>query len=135
MRSRLQADLDVIEQRIRIGEVMDSQAPVLGDEIEHRFQDTIEWWRNWSSQIDYDGPNKKLVLTSAITLKGLTNAPTGAIAAAATTSLPECPGGERKRRIPRRFLEWKRERLIGIINRELNGDRTERRKCIVTPRV
>lgn len=65
------------------------------EEIERRFQDTIKWWRNWCSQMSYDGANKKQVLTSAMVLKGLTNAPTGAIAAAATTSLPERIGGSR----------------------------------------
>jgi GH15 family glucan-1,4-alpha-glucosidase len=65
------------------------------EEICQRFEQTIEWWRRWSEQADYDGPYRDRVMRSAIVLKGLTNAPTGAIAAAATTSLPENIGGSR----------------------------------------
>ncbi|MCC7085257.1 MAG: glycoside hydrolase family 15 protein [Pirellulales bacterium] len=53
------------------------------------------WWQTWSRRCTYDGPWKELVLRSLITLKALTYAPTGGIVAAATTSLPECIGGER----------------------------------------
>jgi GH15 family glucan-1,4-alpha-glucosidase len=66
-----------------------------GDEIERRFRETEKWWDTWSSQAKYSGPYKKEVLQSAVVLKGLTNASTGAIAAAATTSLPEQIGGSR----------------------------------------
>lgn len=64
-------------------------------ELERRFTETVKWWRNWSSKANYQGPYQEQVLRSAIVLKGLTNAPTGAIAAAATTSLPERIGGSR----------------------------------------
>ena len=57
--------------------------------------DTEEWWRAWASSFSYDGPWKEQVLRSAITLKGLTFAPTGGIVAALTTSLPEKIGGVR----------------------------------------
>ncbi|MFZ3468539.1 glycoside hydrolase family 15 protein [Streptomyces sp. 4.24] len=52
-------------------------------------------WREWSSQCRYDGPYREAVTRSLITLKALTYAPTGGIAAAATTSLPEELGGVR----------------------------------------
>lgn len=65
------------------------------DEIERRFKETADWWHTWSSQADYNGPYRQQVLQSALVLKGLTNASTGAIAAAATTSLPEQIGGAR----------------------------------------
>ncbi len=66
-----------------------------GAELQAHFRETLEWWRNWSSKIVYeDGPGTNLV-RSAITLKALTFAPTGAIVAAVTTSLPEQTGGER----------------------------------------
>jgi GH15 family glucan-1,4-alpha-glucosidase len=57
--------------------------------------DTEAWWRDWSAGCTYDGPARDLVYRSAVTLKGLTYAPTGGIVAAATTSLPEFVGGVR----------------------------------------
>ena len=47
------------------------------------------WWREWIGRCTYDGPHRETVLRSLITLKALTYAPTGAIVAALTTSLPE----------------------------------------------
>ncbi|MCZ4096165.1 glycoside hydrolase family 15 protein [Streptomyces sp. H39-C1] len=55
----------------------------------------IEDWEKWSAQCTYDGPWREAVLRSLITLKALTYAPTGGIAAAVTTSLPEEIGGVR----------------------------------------
>ena len=64
-------------------------------ELREHFEETLQWWRDWSDKIVYeDGPGVNIV-RSAITLKALTYAPTGAIIAAPTTSLPEEPGGER----------------------------------------
>lgn len=53
------------------------------------------WWREWSGRCTYEGEWREAVLRSLITLKALTYAPTGGIAAAATTSLPEHIGGVR----------------------------------------
>ncbi len=58
-------------------------------------EETLHFWREWSAVSHYDGPYRKLVRRSAITLKLLTYHPTGAIVAAGTTSLPEEIGGER----------------------------------------
>ena len=57
---------------------------------------TAHHWQHWlaGGRIP-DHPWKSHLARSALTLKGLSYAPTGAIAAAATTSLPETPGGER----------------------------------------
>ena len=64
-------------------------------ELDTRLRETIEWWQEWSTQARCDGPDGPGVMRSAITLKALSYAPTGAITAAPTTSLPESPGGSR----------------------------------------
>jgi alpha,alpha-trehalase len=66
------------------------------EEIAARLDDTIEAWRTWSGlHQSYDGPWRDLVHQSGRVLQALTFQPTGAIIAAATTSLPEGVGGER----------------------------------------
>jgi GH15 family glucan-1,4-alpha-glucosidase len=58
--------------------------------------ETISYWREWLSNGTFpDHPWRSYMERSALTLKGLSYAPTGAIMAAATTSLPETPGGAR----------------------------------------
>jgi len=64
-------------------------------ELDRRLEETIEWWHNWCSRGQIGGPYAEQLQRSAIVLKGLSNAPSGAIAAAATTSLPESAGGSR----------------------------------------
>jgi GH15 family glucan-1,4-alpha-glucosidase len=57
---------------------------------------TADFWHEWLSRGNFpDHPWRAYLQRSALTLKGLTYAPTGAMIAAATTSLPETPGGER----------------------------------------
>lgn len=57
---------------------------------------TERFWRDWITQGQFpDHPWRVYLQRSALTLKGLTYSPTGALIAAATTSLPETPGGER----------------------------------------
>ncbi len=74
----------------------DLPAPSTLDEAEARMSRTQEYWREWLNHGDFpDHPWRTFLQRSALTLKGLTHAPTGALMAAATTSLPETPGGER----------------------------------------
>ncbi|GAA2412166.1 glycoside hydrolase family 15 protein [Streptomyces coeruleofuscus] len=70
------------------------QRPPLVDPYES-LRHSVEDWRAWAARCRYDGPYRDAVVRSLITLKALTYAPTGGIVAAATTSLPEEPGGVR----------------------------------------
>jgi GH15 family glucan-1,4-alpha-glucosidase len=66
------------------------------DDAYHRLVYTADFWHEWLSHGEFpDHPWRTYLQRSALTLKGLTYAPTGAMIAAATTSLPETPGGER----------------------------------------
>ncbi|MFD7137843.1 glycoside hydrolase family 15 protein [Streptomyces sp. NPDC059894] len=64
-------------------------------EAEEQFTATVAYWRHWLSASRYRGRWREMVHRSALTLKLLTYAPTGAIVAAPTTSLPEQLGGDR----------------------------------------
>ena len=66
-----------------------------GDQAVARLDATTAFWSEWSASGRYDGEWQAAVERSALALKLLVNAPSGAIAAAITTSLPERVGGER----------------------------------------
>jgi GH15 family glucan-1,4-alpha-glucosidase len=59
------------------------------------FDETLGWWQEWAGRLVYPHSAGACVARSAVVLKALTYAPTGAIVAAPTTSLPERIGGER----------------------------------------
>ncbi len=63
--------------------------------FESRLGETIEWWRARAAVCNYAGPYRDAVVRSALALQSLVYRPTGAIAAAATSSLPEALGGSR----------------------------------------
>jgi GH15 family glucan-1,4-alpha-glucosidase len=71
-------------------------SPEDGDDARARLEATTRFWRGWLSRARLpDHRWREPVQRSALTIKGLTYMPTGALVAAATTSLPETPGGER----------------------------------------
>ncbi|MEU3460766.1 glycoside hydrolase family 15 protein [Streptomyces sp. NPDC006733] len=69
--------------------------PLSEDELRRTFARTRGFWHDWTARCRYRGRWQQIVNRSAITLKLLTYAPTGALIAAATTGLPEQIGGER----------------------------------------
>ncbi len=97
-----------------LGVVVSERDPLYvpsAEEIAARIDATASIWRHWSGQITYEGPWTETVVRSALTLKALTVAESGAVAAAATTSLPEQIGG--KRNFDYRFA-WIRDASFAI---------------------
>ncbi len=70
-------------------------ADLHGTAMAARFASTLSFWENWFATCSYDGDHHRRVHRSALMLKLLTYAPTGAMLAAGTTSLPEWVGGPR----------------------------------------
>ena len=74
-----------------VGMLTDRPAPLDGRAA---LADTIAGWQSWADiHPGYDGPYEEQVMRSALVLQALTYQPTGAVVAAATTSLPEELGG------------------------------------------
>ena len=90
-----QGDLHVLSIEFARPEEIDqgpSDVPA-GRELHGRIEETLKWWEGWSGKID--GEATEAAVRSAIVLKALSNAPTGAFVAAPTTSLPEAVGAGR----------------------------------------
>ncbi|HEY2549128.1 MAG TPA: glycoside hydrolase family 15 protein [Streptosporangiaceae bacterium] len=93
----------IARRRLRAGEHAfcalswaDATPPADYDEAHRRLSATADFWHEWLGRGRFpDHPWRKTLQRSALTLKGLIYAPTGALLAAATSSLPETPGGSR----------------------------------------
>ena len=77
------------------GDIIDQVELLDEAELLSRLDETMRFWQDWVGQNTYDGQYKDDVVRAALTLKALTYAPTGAVIAAPTTSLPEVFGGVR----------------------------------------
>lgn len=69
--------------------------PLSRDDVVDMFLATRQYWRDWNNRSTYRGRWREMVARSAMTLKLMTYAPTGALVAAPTAALPEQVGGER----------------------------------------
>jgi GH15 family glucan-1,4-alpha-glucosidase len=78
-------------------ELIDAGGPEepAAEALDARLEQTLAWWRDWAGQLRLGGRDEPGARRSGIALKALTHAPTGAIVAAPTTSLPEVIGGRR----------------------------------------
>jgi len=85
---------DVLHFSLTLAEDWQAVLPPLGQWSRQSVARSEAWWREWASHLRYEGPARELVMRSALALKLLMHAPSGAIIAAPTTSLPEWIGGD-----------------------------------------
>jgi len=85
---------DSAQFSLTYGEESPLVLPPLGDWTHKRIEESTLCWCKWAEQSKYDGAYRDAILRSALVLKLLTYAPSGAVIAAATTSLPERIGGD-----------------------------------------
>jgi GH15 family glucan-1,4-alpha-glucosidase len=92
-RSRLRAG-DVRYVSLTFADEWPAILPPLGEASRVSIERSVAWWKQWTSRLTYDGPERGAVVRSALVLKLLVYAPSGAVLAAPTTSLPERVGGD-----------------------------------------
>ena len=91
--ARLRAG-DAVHSSLTFADDGPAVSPPLGEWSRAAIARTVTWWREWASRLQYAGPRRELVIRSALALKLLVYAPSGAVVAAPTTSLPERIGGD-----------------------------------------
>ena len=92
------------------------------DAAEDLFRSTVAYWRRWIAGCTYTGRWREMVHRSALALKLLTYEPTGAIVAAATTSLPEGPGRRAQLGLPLHLDPRRAFTLYGLHARRLHQE-------------
>jgi GH15 family glucan-1,4-alpha-glucosidase len=80
---------DELQFALSYAEEAPSILPVLGEPVRTAIDRSIQWWQEWAGKSNYRGPYRDAVTRSALVLKLMAYAPSGAIVAAPTTSLPE----------------------------------------------
>ncbi|MFL6314211.1 MAG: glycoside hydrolase family 15 protein [Terriglobales bacterium] len=80
---------ETLEFSLSYSEESPAVLPALGERVRAAIERSVEWWQQWAARSKYQGPYREMVTRSALALKLLAYAPSGAVTAAATTSLPE----------------------------------------------
>jgi GH15 family glucan-1,4-alpha-glucosidase len=85
---------DAIAFSLTLAQEAPAVLPPLGSLIDEKLKLTLDWWQQWAGRAKYSGCYRKQVVRSALVLALLSFAPSGALVAAPTTSLPERIGGD-----------------------------------------
>jgi GH15 family glucan-1,4-alpha-glucosidase len=80
---------DVVHFSLSYSEESPAVLPALGASARASIERSVKWWQTWAERAKYQGPYRDAVVRSALALKLLAYAPSGAVTAAVTTSLPE----------------------------------------------
>jgi GH15 family glucan-1,4-alpha-glucosidase len=91
--ARLRAG-DAVHASLTLADDWPAVLPPLGRWSREAVARSVAWWQSWAARLTYDGPAREAVVRSALALKLLVFAPSGAVVAAPTTSLPERIGGD-----------------------------------------